>query len=446
MKQYDLTEGSILQKLFRVALPVMGTSFIQMAYNLTDMIWLGHLGSVAVAASGTAGLYNWLAQSLMIFCRSGSEIGISQNFGRGDRTKGYEIANTALIFCILFGVTIMAIYIVFAKPLIGFFRIQDTLIVSNAIDYLSILSTGMIFQFLIITVTGMFNGSGNSKTPFLFNTIGLVLNMLLDPILIYLLRMGVMGAAYATVAAQFTVCVLLLLFLKLGKNNLFDFKFEWIWNPKHIRLLFRWGTPLFLESALFTIITMVLSRFVSAYGTTAIAVQKVGSQIESISWMVAQGFAAAMSAFVGQNFGARNYHRIQFGYSKSMYIMILWGTVTSLALFFFPGEIFRLFISEPDAIADGIAYLKILSFSQLFMCTELTAAGAFRGLGKTAAPSAISIAFNLLRIPLALLLSNALHFGLNGIWITFTLTSIIKGIATPFAYHREKNKLINKNE
>ena len=152
MDHFDLTKGKIVNKLFLVALPVMGTSMIQMAYNLTDMVWLGHLGSAAVAASGTAGMYNWLAQSLMLFCKTGAEIGISQNFGRNERDKAYAIASMALLFSVVFALFITALYIIFARPLIAFFQIQDALVVENAIDYLIIISLGIIFQFLIITI------------------------------------------------------------------------------------------------------------------------------------------------------------------------------------------------------------------------------------------------------------------------------------------------------
>ncbi|MFA0815923.1 MAG: MATE family efflux transporter [Anaerofustis sp.] len=446
MNRYSLTEGNIFNKLFQVALPIMGTSLIQMAYNMTDMIWLGHLGSAAVAASGTAGMYNWLAQSLMIFCRSGSEIGVSQNFGRGERARAYRIANTALLFSILFGIIITFFYIAMAKPLIGFFQIQDVAVVDNAIHYLTIMSCGMIFQFITITITGMFNGSGNSKAPFIINTIGLVLNMILDPILIYLFHFGIKGAAYATVISEAIVCFAIILYLKTSSNNLNDFKFRFVWSPADIRTIFRWGLPLALESALFTIISMILSRFVSYYGSTAIAVQKVGSQIESISWMAAQGFGAAMSAFVGQNFGAELYDRIKKGYQNGMFVMFLWGIAASLLLLFFANGIFQLFIPEADAAAEGIAYLKILSASQLFMCLELTAAGAFRGIGKTGFPSAISIGFNVLRIPLALLLAHTLLLGLNGIWWALTITSVIKGIITPIAFPIIANKSLHKNQ
>lgn len=124
--------------------------------------------------------------------------------------------------------------------------------------------------------------------------------------------------------------------------------------------------------------------------------------------------------------------------------MFIWGLFTSFGLFLFSNSIFHLFMTESDAILQGANYLVILSYSQLFMCLELTAAGAFRGMGKTVLPSAVSIGFNLLRIPLALLLSQTYFMGINGIWWALTVTSILKGIITPLSYQFVLKKSVPK--
>lgn len=172
---------------------------------------------------------------------------------------------------------------------------------------------------------------------------------------------------------------------------------------------------------------MVLARFVASYGDAAVAVQKVGSQIESISWMTADGFAAAVNSFIAQNHGAGNKVRIRKGYSCAMGIVLIWGVICTLLLMLCPAPIFRIFITEPEILPLGIDYLVILGVSQLFMSVEITTAGAFSGYGKTLPPSVNSIIFTVLRIPLALLLIRT-DLGLNGIWWSITISSILKGI------------------
>ena len=141
---------------------------------------------------------------------------------------------------------------------------------------------------------------------------------------------------------------------------------------------------------------MFVARIIALYGTTAIAVQRVGTQVEAISYMTAQGFGAALSAFTGQNLGAKKIVRIVKGFKSAGLIMGGIGVVTSILLFVFAKEIYTLFIKDKQAIEMGITYLRILSISQLFMCIEITFAGGFNVLAKSLPAAIISIFYNAL--------------------------------------------------
>lgn len=426
----NLTEGNILKKLIIMALPIMGTSLIQMAYNLTDMIWVGVLGSRAVTAIGTAGFFTWLAFAFIIIPKIGAEVGVAQSIGRKDlrETKSYirHSVQMNVVLASLYG----AVLIVFRKPLIGFFNIKGDDIVSMAISYLVIVSAGMVFFFLPPVLTSIFNGHGDSRTPFLINTIGLFTNIVLDPLLILGIgpfpKLGVAGAAVATIFSQFVVSMTFIFVIK-KKTDFFD-GLSFLQKPdwRHIQRIFKLGIPVALQSGAFTLIAMVIARILADWGPTPIAVQSVGSQIESISWMTAGGFQTALSAFVGQNYGAKKWDRIYRGYFTAIGIISVIGIITSSLLIFLPGPIFSIFIREPKVIQDGIVYLQILGLSQLFMCIEITTSGAFNGLGKTVPPSVVGIILNALRIPGALLLS--LSLGLKGVWWSISLSSILKGV------------------
>jgi putative MATE family efflux protein len=426
----NLTEGNILKKLVILALPIMGTSLIQMAYNLTDMIWVGVLGSRAVTAIGTAGFFTWLAFAFIIVPKIGAEVGVAQSVGRknAEETKNYirHSIQMNVVLAALYGGTIM----VFRKQLIGFFNIAGDDIIAMAASYLFIISMGMIFFFLPPVLTAIFNGHGDSRTPFVINTIGLTVNIVLDPLLILGVgpfpQMGVAGAAVATIFAQFVVTMVFIFVIR--KKTDFFVAVNFLQKPdwQHIGRIIRFGIPVALQSGAFTVIAMIIARILSGWGPTPIAVQSVGSQIESISWMTAGGFQTALSAFVGQNYGAKKWERIYKGYFTAIGIITVIGIITSCLLIFLPGPIFSIFIREQNVIQDGMIYLRILGVSQLFMCIEITTAGAFNGLGKTIPPSIVGIALNALRIPGALLLSTAL--GLNGVWWSISLSSILKGI------------------
>ena len=185
------------------------------------------------------------------------------------------------------------------------------------------------------------------------------------------------------------------------------------------------GLPGAIQSALYTMISMVIGRIVASWGPVAIAAQKVGSQVEAISWMTAGGFSTAISTYVGQNYGANKYERIGKGVKVTVLLAMGVGAVATLLLTLCPEFLMRIFVSEVDTIEVGKQYLLILGYSQIFMCLEITMIGAFSGLGRTYLPNALVIIFTALRIPMAILLSSQL--GLNGVWWSISLSSIAKG-------------------
>jgi Na+-driven multidrug efflux pump len=145
--------------------------------------------------------------------------------------------------------------------------------------------------------------------------------------------------------------------------------------------------------------------------------------------MTAGGFSTALSSFVGQNYGAKQWDRIAKGYFTTIALAGTIGIFASLVLIFFAEPIFVVFIpNDPEALRLGADYLRILGFSQFFMTLEITSQGAFNGLGKTLPPSLISIIFTGARLPLALILSTSTLLGLNGIWWSISITSIFKGV------------------
>ena len=165
--------------------------------------------------------------------------------------------------------------------------------------------------------------------------------------------------------------------------------------------------------------------------------------------MTATGFAVALGAFVGQNYGARKFSRVAAGYRTAIRVAFVIGVFNTFLLFFGAKWLFMIFIREPDAVSLGIDYLRILGLSQLFMCIEITCSGAFNGIGKTEPAAITSVAFNLLRIPLALYFSQMTFLGLNGIWWSITITSIFKGaiVYLWFGYimkHKPEFKLENE--
>lgn len=431
-EKVNLTNGNIGGTLTRLALPIMGTSFVQMTYNLTDMFWVGKLGSNAVAAVGTAGFFSWFAFSLILLSKVGAEVFVAQHLGRNDEDGAANYARSAIHLNIMLAVGYGLLLLILRNPLIAFFNLGEASVVEMAVGYLTIIASGILFMFINPVLTSIFNGSGNSKTPFMINLTGLALNMVLDPLLIRGLgpipAMGVYGAAIATILAQLVVTVIFISIMATSKDPFFKINIFRKLDFERIRNIITIGFPVGIQNGLFSIIGMIIARIISVYGPGAIAAQKLGSQIESITWMTANGYSTAISAFVGQNYGAKKYERIMKGYKSGLRLMSVIGVATTVLLYLFADELFGIFVSEPATISMGASYLMIIALSQWFSTLEISNQGAFNGLGKTIYPSVVGIVFNVLRIPMAYYLSQDMGLGLNGVWWAITISSIFKGV------------------
>ena len=432
-KEMNLLQGPIFKTLMTLALPIMGTSLIQMAYNLTDMIWIGRLGANAVAAVGSAGMYMWLSNGISTLAKMGGQVCVGQAIGANKKDDAVSYTAATIQMGIVFGLLFGVISVIFHKPLIAFFQLTSPEVIKQAEIYLIITCGFVVINFLNQIFTSIMTAIGNSHHPFVATTIGLVLNIVLDPLFIFSFDMGVMGAAIATVIAQGVVLMCMIYYAKKD-HILFDELHIMIKVPMNFfKKIMKIGIPTGLQSMCFTFISMIIARFIANYGDVAIAVQKVGSQIESISWMSAEGFGNALNAFVAQNYGAENVKRVRRGTMSALKTCVLWGIFTTLVLLIFPKVIFQIFISEPDVIPMGVDYLRILALSQLGMCVESTLAGALNGLGKTTIPSVVSVVLTAARIPMVMILSST-FLGLNGIWWAISISSILKGIVIAICY------------
>lgn len=440
-----LTEGSIFKVLTGLSLPIMASAFLSTAYSITDLAWIGMLGSGAVAGVGVGGMYGWLANGLATLARMGGQVPVAQELGKGNIDSAKKYAVTALWLVIFFGILFGSISLLFTNPMVSFFALETPETIAHAKIYLQITCGLVIFSYISYVLTGIYTAQGDSKTPLKANFIGLVTNMLLDPLLILGVgpfpRLEVVGAAIATVFAQFLVMVVLFIniFSKNSKNLIKTAPIFHFPELNDIKTILKIGTPAALQSSMYCAFSMVLTRMVSGFGDGAIATQRVGGQIESLTWNVADGFAAALNAFSAQNFGAGKINRVKKGYYLSAIIIAVWGTFIGALFLLFPEGIANIFFHEPDVITVAMGYLTIIAVGEPFMCVEIVSSGAISGLGNTKLCSIISIIFTGLRLPLAYVLSHT-GLGLLGIWWALTITSMCKGIIFVLAFRHETKK------
>lgn len=440
MKKINLLDNRIYRNLFMLSLPIMTTSFIQMSYTLMDTFWVGKLGTEAIAGVGIVAFIMWFANSLVLVSKTGIEIGVAYSVGSKDDKQFRKYIDTSVVINLFMSITFAILLYIFRLDVIKFFNIKSELVISLANSYLKVVILGVPFTFLNPLFSGVFNGSANSKVPFIANSLGLIINIVLDPILIYgyfaLPELGVRGAAVATTLSQIVVTSIFVIFsIKDGKilkgfNLIKNFS-----KPTFYEVL-RLGVPTAFKSCIFAFISTILLRIIASWGESAVAAENVAVQIEAINWMTVEGFSIALCALIGQNYGAKNYDNIVLGYKKGLKIILGIGIFCSFFLYFSSDYIIRLFIkNDINTIRMGVSYLKILAFSEIFLALEIGISGMFNGLKNTKTPTIISTFSNALRIPLAYLVFY-LKLDISYMWIVISFCTFLKGILNYIFFKR----------
>lgn len=430
-KRIDLLNGNIASTLAKLSLPLMGISLIQMTYNLTDLFWIGRLGAGAVASVGTGGLFVWLSTGIHTIAQLGGQVYVAQNLGANKHEEAGKYAHASMFLSIVVSLFIGLVYFFFSGPLVDFFNLNEPQVVHDAIVYLMVVGGFIAFMLFSKLLTALITTTGDSKTPFIATVIGLAFNIIFDPLFIFgfgpIPAMGVFGAGLATVLAQVIVFIILLQHVLRDKHLFNHVHLFTLPDLTACKKIINLGFPTTIQNTLFPLISMYISRLTANFGDNAVAVQRIGSQIESISWMTSEGFAIAVNSFVAQNYGANNLIRVKQGIRKSFLILGTWGIIATSILTLFAEPLMSVFFIEPEVIVMGKDYLVILGLCQFLMCFEILSSSTLNAFGKTFFPALISTIFTALRIPLAIILSITI-LQLNGIWWAMTISTSLKGI------------------
>lgn len=434
MKKVDLTKGKVISVISALALPIMGSSFLQFTYNMIDMMWVGRLGSNAVASIGSSSLYINIGNAINSLVVIGTGIKVAHAIGRKDNDEVNKYINSGIIINILIGIIFGLILLLAGRGFIGFLNLNNYEVEKNAYYYLAINAPILFFAFFNMMYTRILGSFGNNKLAFKVNTAGVVINIVLDPVCIYIFKLGVIGAAISTLIAN----VVMFILFRVNSNGILKYKSGVKADFEKIKEIARLGFPMASQRILFTVINIMLAKIIAVFGSDAIAAQKVGVQIESIAYMVIGGFNGAVASFTGQNFGAGKFDRIKEGYRSSLKVGISYALFIAGIFLLLNRPIIRIFINDESTIKIAASYLKVVAFSQVFSAVEMISNGLFTGIGKPNIPATISIAFTGLRIPFALVLIRP--FGINGIWMSICLSSILKGFFAYLIYRIQINK------
>ena len=426
----DMTQGSILPKLVRFALPVLLGMLFQRIYNFADVYIVGRfLGDAPLAAVSIAGSPVYLLFSIMMGLTTGVSVVISQYYGAGETHKVKETFATSIYVALASVAIVTLLGCLGARPLLMLLQTSSELL-DNAHTYLFILFAGSFATMLYNWIASVLRSLGNSVVPLIFLIVSSILNIVLDILFIAVIPMGVAGAAIATVLAQAISGVLCTVYafrilpvLRLKRSEL-------RMNREIARKILVYGIPTGLQMSIISLSDMTLQSKINTYPTALIVGYGVCIKVEGVGWQIAEAIGTAVGTFCGQNVGARRYDRVRGGV-RSAYLIstVCYGLFCPL-IFFFAEPIMRLFTASPDSIRYGAEYMRTFSFFFLVGGPMTIFHNLLRAAGDVKVTILMGVSEVITRISFTFLFTAL--FGYRGLWwvspITWTCATLVGAI------------------
>ncbi|AHG91451.1 MATE efflux family protein [Gemmatirosa kalamazoonensis] len=409
----------------RVALPAVASNLLMTLFLAVDSFWIGtRLGPTALAAATASVFWVWLGISVAEMISVGLTAVAARRHGERRPAEAARTAGDALLVAFALG-TVAAV--VGRLGLHGMFALMDAPrdVAAVGASYLGtyMIAAPVLYAYFVVDAT--FRASGDTRTPLVILAASVVVSLVLDPLLILglagLPKLGIAGAALATVSTRCVACAVGLAVLRRRHMIVFG-------APRFdvVRRVLRVGLPTAATGVLFSIVYVVVARTASRFGTATLAALGLGFRVESWLYMIGVGFGAAAAAIVGQNLGAGETARAE----RTGWLMLAYSTMPALLVVTLaltaPQWAAGIFTRDAEVIAQTASYLRIGAVAQLFLSAEVVLEGALGGAGFTVAPMVTSTVLTVARIPLA---TWSARFGVVGLWWTIAATAAGRGMA-----------------
>lgn len=388
-----MTEGPIAEKMLRFAWPLFLGNLFQQLYNLADALIVGNfLDEAALAAVTSTGSLVFLLISLFSGIAIGAGVVIAHYFGANDTERMRAAVHTDLLFGLIAGVIVTVIGVILSpRILIWMDTPKELLALSTA--YLRTYFAGAVGLVLYNTCTGIMQAVGDSRHPLQFLIISSCLNVVLDLFMITVLHMGVEGAALATILAQFTSMVLCLIRLfRIRDSYRVSFRELKIDLPMLGQML-RYGLPSGIQNSIIAIANTVVQSNINYFGKMAMAGCGAYSKIEGFGFLPINSFTMAITTFVSQNLGAREFERARKGARFGILCCVVLAEAIGIIVLLAAPLLMKLFTDAPEAVAIGVERARICSLFFCFLSCSHALSAVLRGAGKAAVPMFTMLAF-----------------------------------------------------
>ena len=428
----DFSQGKVSSHILAQAIPLALAQLVQMLYNVVDRIYIGHLpGTDSLALTGvglTFPIVTMVAAFTNLFGTGGAPL-FAIARGAKDEKRANALMGNVFTMLALTSVVLIAVCYLVRRPLLFLFGASEASYV-YADAYLVVYILGTPFTMLATGMNGFINAQGFPKVGMLTTMIGAVINLILDPIFLFVFNLGVAGAAVATVISQCISCIWVLRFLT-GKKAVVPLRKEYLKpQPKLVGEIAALGFSGFIMQATNCAVQIACSSTLSLYGGDLyVGVMTVINSIRDVATMVVNGISDGAQPVIGYNYGAGHNDRVKQSIRFMTVVTIVYTFVAWMIVLVFPRGLIGIFTSDTALLDAGPEALKIYFFGYFFMTFQYSGQSCFRSLGKAKQAVFFSIFRKIvIVVPLTLLLPG-LGFGVNGVFMAEPISNAIGGLA-----------------
>jgi putative MATE family efflux protein len=420
-----ILEGNMMKAILSLAIPVVINSFLQTMYNLTDTFWLGKLGTEQLAAIN---LVTPLQNIILNFGTGITVAGavlIAQYIGAGDKKSAGSMANQIFACSMVFAV-VCATLCFAATPWIVAWLGADGTTFTHSVTFLRVVIWDMPFLYMVNIFSAVHQAQGDTVRPMLLNLGGITLNMIFDPLFLMVFRMGVGGAALATLLAKAVPAVVAFILLNNPKKDLHLDIRHMKFQADKLGLILKIGLPTAIGGSTMQLGFLLMSKNVYVYGTQAMAAYGIGNKINGLISLPSNGIGSAVATIVGQNMGAAQTDRAQKGYRISMGISVAFLFVGGMILSreFISTAIVSIFSTDPAVIGMASEFLSIMAFWCFTNGVYNSTSGLFQGTGHTEVTMAVDATrLWVFRFATIWVCETIFHMGVRSIWYSVVISN-----------------------
>ena len=403
----NMTAGGVAGHIFAFALPLLAGSFLQQLYNMVDSWVVGqYVGDSALAAVGVGFPVIFMFTSLFMGLSNGGTVVIAQFYGAGKLDRVRDAVDTIYTAFVWAAVPVTALALLVVEPILWLLRVDQSAY-HDAWVYLMVVCAGLIGTIGYNLNAGILGGLGNSRSTLLFLATAAVLNIILDLTLVLWAGLGVLGVALGTIISQAFSWLFGLFYINRRYPQIAIHPFSRRFDRQLFRQIMGIGLPAGIQMSLVAVGSMVIMSKVNSYGEAYTAGYNVGYKVDQMAFLPVQSLSNALTAFVGQNMGARREDRARKGVRVGVVSAVAWSVIMAAVLIPLGPALIGFFSETPAVVSAGTAYLRgIMPFYVLF-AVFFTLNNAMRGAGESVFPMVNTVlSLILLRVPSVYLMAN----------------------------------------